>query len=134
MARSFAKRVGCGARWKNRSSSVSSSTLAAAFSHGNVAIPASLDKILRHVVVTPDMHRVHHSLIHLESNHNFGNLFPWWDHLFLTYQAQPRAGHERMDVGIAEIRTVNDARFWKLLVLPFISSRARRSALPHGRT
>ena len=100
------------------------STLAAAFSHGNVAIPASLDKILRGVVVTPDMHRVHHSVVHVESNHNFGNLFPWWDYLFLTYQAQPRAGHERMDVGVAELRTVNEVRLWKLLVLPFRRSES----------
>ena len=94
-------------------------TVAAVFSHGNVATPRELDKILRRIVVTPDMHRVHHSAAHRESNHNFGNLFPLWDHLFSTYQAQPRAGHENMEIGIAEIRTVEDVRLWKLLVLPF---------------
>jgi sterol desaturase/sphingolipid hydroxylase (fatty acid hydroxylase superfamily) len=94
-------------------------SVAAMFNHGNLAIPVSLDRILRLILVTPDMHRVHHSAVHLESNHNFGNLFPWWDHLFLTYQAQPHAGHEAMEIGIAEICTVEEVRLWKLLLLPF---------------
>ena len=72
----------------------------AMFNHGNIRLPQALDRWLRLVVVTPDMHRVHHSVEDDEANSNFGFNLPWWDRLFGTYRAQPRAGHEEMTIGI----------------------------------
>ena len=66
------------------------------FNHGNVRLPERLDRILRWIVVTPEMHRVHHSVVSRETNSNFGFNLPWWDRLFGTYRAQPAAGHEGM--------------------------------------
>lgn len=90
------------------------------FNHGNVAIPARLDRLLRWLVVTPDMHRVHHSVEADETNSNFGFNLPWWDRLFGTYRDQPRAGHEGMIIGI---RTHRDPKLcsWLpgMLALPF---------------
>ncbi len=70
------------------------------FNHGNVRLHALLDRVLRWFVVTPDMHRVHHSMEDDETNSNFGFNMPWWDRLFGTYRAQPRAGHDAMSIGI----------------------------------
>jgi sterol desaturase/sphingolipid hydroxylase (fatty acid hydroxylase superfamily) len=97
------------------------------FNHGNVRLPAWLDRLLRLVVVTPEMHRVHHSVNSQETNSNFGFNLPWWDWLFGTYQAQPSAGHEGMTVGLEQFRDehVADRLHWMLL-LPFI----RRVATP----
>src|SRR5207248_457013 len=67
------------------------------FNHGNVRMPRGLDRALRWIVVTPDMHRVHHSIVSRETNSNFGFNLPWWDFLFGTYRAQPGAGHDRYD-------------------------------------
>ena len=72
----------------------------AMFNHSNVRIPPHLDSLLRLLVVTPDMHRVHHSAADDETNSNFGFNLPWWDRLFGTYRAQPRGGHETMTIGI----------------------------------
>jgi sterol desaturase/sphingolipid hydroxylase (fatty acid hydroxylase superfamily) len=72
----------------------------AMFNHGNIRLPAGLDRVLRWVVVTPDMHRVHHSVEDDETNSNFGFNLPWWDRLFGTYRDQPRAGHVGMTIGI----------------------------------
>jgi sterol desaturase/sphingolipid hydroxylase (fatty acid hydroxylase superfamily) len=83
-------------------------------------MPLWLDRLLRWVVVTPDMHRVHHSILVRETNSNFGFNLPWWDRLFGTYRAQPRAGHEGMTIGIqghADPREV--ARLDGMLMLPF---------------
>ena len=66
----------------------------AMFNHSNVRLPPGLDRLLRWIVVTPDMHRVHHSVEDDEANSNFGFNLPWWDRLFGTYRDQPRAGHE----------------------------------------
>jgi sterol desaturase/sphingolipid hydroxylase (fatty acid hydroxylase superfamily) len=93
--------------------------VASVFNHGNVALRPSADRLLRRLVVTPDMHRVHHSANVAESNSNFTMLLPWWDHLFSTYQRQPLLGHERMELGIAEARTAGDVTLLKLLALPF---------------
>ena len=93
--------------------------IASVFNHGNVALPSAADRLLRKLVVTPDMHRVHHSANVAESNCNFAMLFPWWDHLFSTYQCQPLLGHDLMELGIAEARTPSDVTLLKLLVLPF---------------
>lgn len=76
----------------------------AMFNHSNVRIPSTIDRILRWIVVTPDMHRVHHSVEEDETNSNFGFNLPWWDRLFGTYRAQPRAGHEGMIIGIRGFR------------------------------
>lgn len=74
------------------------------FNHGNVRIPVGIDRVLRWLVVTPDMHRVHHSTEDDETNSNFGFNLPWWDRMFGTYRAQPRAGHEGMTIGIRSFR------------------------------
>lgn len=92
----------------------------AMFNHGNVRLPAALDRVLRWVVVTPDMHRVHHSVEDDESNANFGFNLPWWDRVFGTYRAQPRAGHVAMTIGIHSHRDPEDvARLQGMLMLPF---------------
>jgi sterol desaturase/sphingolipid hydroxylase (fatty acid hydroxylase superfamily) len=72
----------------------------AMFNHGNIRIPAGVDRVLRWFVVTPDMHRVHHSVEDDETNSNFGFNLPWWDRMFGTYRDQPRAGHDAMTIGI----------------------------------
>ena len=64
------------------------------FNHSNITIPGSIDRLLRLLVVTPDMHRVHHSVIIRETNSNYGFNFPWWDRLFGTYKDQPAKGHK----------------------------------------
>ena len=70
------------------------------FNHGNVRLPSRLDRVLRLVVVTPEMHRVHHSIDRRETDSNFGFNLPWWDRLFGTYRAQPALGHAGMTIGI----------------------------------
>ena len=89
------------------------------FNHGNVVLPSTLDRLLRLVVVTPDMHRVHHSVVANETNRNFGFNLPWWDRLFGTYRAQPAAGHERMSIGLAQFRDPRLQWLWHMLALPF---------------
>ena len=89
------------------------------FNHGNVVLPSTLDRLLRLVVVTPDMHRVHHSVVANETNSNFGFNLPWWDRLFGTYRAQPAAGHERMSIGLAQFRDPRLQWLWHMLALPF---------------
>jgi sterol desaturase/sphingolipid hydroxylase (fatty acid hydroxylase superfamily) len=93
----------------------------AMFNHSNVRLPIGLDRVLRLIVVTPDMHRVHHSVEDDEANSNFGFNLPWWDRLFGTYRDQPRAGHENMHIGI---HTYRDPKLvsWLhgMLWLPFI--------------
>jgi sterol desaturase/sphingolipid hydroxylase (fatty acid hydroxylase superfamily) len=71
------------------------------FNHGNVRLPLAADRLLRRLIVTPDMHRVHHSALPRETNSNFGFNLSWWDRLFGTYLAQPAAGHERMTIGVS---------------------------------
>jgi len=90
----------------------------AMFNHGNFRIPARPDRLLRRIVVTPDMHRVHHSVLLQESNRNFGFNLSWWDRLFGTYQAQPSAGHEGMSIGLTGFLDVRYARFWKMILNP----------------
>ncbi len=92
----------------------------AMFNHGNLRLPPSLDRILRWLVVTPDMHRVHHSVADDEANSNFGFNLPWWDRLFGTYRDQPRGGHEAMTIGITTCRDPRIvARLPGMLALPF---------------
>ena len=89
------------------------------FNHGNIRLPAALDRVLRWVVVTPDMHRVHHSDIPAETNSNFGFNLPWWDRLFGTYRAQPILGHEGMTIGLDAFRETADLHLHRMLVQPF---------------
>ena len=90
------------------------------FNHGNVRLPLALDRLLRLAVVTPDMHRVHHSIEDHETNSNFGFNLSLWDRLFGTYKAQPDAGHERMTIGIREHRDEREVdRLPGMLALPF---------------
>jgi sterol desaturase/sphingolipid hydroxylase (fatty acid hydroxylase superfamily) len=90
----------------------------AMFNHSNIRIPAAIDRVLRLVVVTPDMHRVHHSIHPSETNSNFGFNLPWWDCLLGTYRPQPREGHETMTIGIEQFRTTRDLWLDRMLVQP----------------
>jgi sterol desaturase/sphingolipid hydroxylase (fatty acid hydroxylase superfamily) len=90
----------------------------AMFNHSNVRLPTFVDRVLRLIVVTPDMHRVHHSILPEETNSNFGFNLPWWDRLLGTYKAQPRAGHEEMSIGIEQFRTRRDLWLDRMLVQP----------------
>jgi sterol desaturase/sphingolipid hydroxylase (fatty acid hydroxylase superfamily) len=90
------------------------------FNHGNVRLPLSLDRMLRLIVVTPDMHRVHHSIERRETNSNFGFNLPWWDRMFGTYRAQPAAEHETMTIGLDSFRDPAQLRLDRMLVQPFI--------------
>ena len=90
------------------------------FNHANLNIPLGVDRVLRRLVVTPDMHRVHHSVLPAETNSNFGFNLPWWDRLFGTYRAQPEAGHAAMTIGIEQFRGHRDLRLDRMLVQPFV--------------
>jgi sterol desaturase/sphingolipid hydroxylase (fatty acid hydroxylase superfamily) len=95
------------------------------FNHGNVRIPLGLDRALRWLVVTPDMHRVHHSILGPETNSNFGFNLPWWDRLFGTYRAQPAAGHDGMTIGIEQFRDPRELRLDRMLLQPFRDTAGR---------
>jgi sterol desaturase/sphingolipid hydroxylase (fatty acid hydroxylase superfamily) len=88
------------------------------FNHANLRLSLGLDRVLRLVVVTPDMHRVHHSAWGVETNTNFSFTFPWWDHLCRTYRAQPAAGHEAMMVGLTCFRDPKYLRLDTTLLQP----------------
>ena len=90
----------------------------ALFNHANIRLPAGVDKVLRWVVVTPEMHRVHHSVIPAETNSNFGFNVTWWDRLLGTYRAQPEVGHEGMTISIEQFRTRRDLFLDRMLVQP----------------
>lgn len=93
----------------------------AMFNHGNVRIPERLDRILRLFVVTPDMHRVHHSVHAPLANSNFGFNLPWWDYLLGTYVAQPPEGHIKMEIGVEGFRDAKQVdRLPGMLMLPFV--------------
>ena len=103
------------------------------FNHSNVRIPAWLDRGLRWIVVTPDMHRVHHSILAPETNSNFGFNLPWWDRLFGTYRDQPAAGHLGMTIGIEQFREPAEQRLGCMLTQPFRDDDTRY-ALGHRET
>jgi len=90
----------------------------AMFNHSNLRLPLALDRVLRRLVVTPDMHRVHHSTHRHEHNSNYGFNLPWWDHLFRSYTDQPMEGHTGMVIGLQQFREVERQRLWPLLVQP----------------
>ena len=89
------------------------------FNHGNVHIPQSIDRILRLFVVTPDMHRIHHSILQQEANQNFGFNLPWWDYLFNTYLAAPSRGQQHMIFGLSQFRSPACLKLLNMLKLPF---------------
>jgi sterol desaturase/sphingolipid hydroxylase (fatty acid hydroxylase superfamily) len=93
------------------------------FNHSNVALPARLEPLARWIVVTPQMHQVHHSIERTETDSNFGFNLPWWDRLFGTYRAKPAAGEERMTIGLAIFRDTAELRIVRLLTQPFRNER-----------
>jgi sterol desaturase/sphingolipid hydroxylase (fatty acid hydroxylase superfamily) len=90
------------------------------FNHSNIYINSQLDRSLRLWIVTPDMHRVHHSNMALETNSNYGFNLPWWDYLFGTYRSQPQLGHEKMKIGLPKFATNKVAYLHWMLALPWI--------------
>ena len=100
------------------------------FNHGNVRLPARIESMLRRIVVTPDMHRVHHSVVPSETNSNFGFNLSWWDRLFGTYRSEPAAGHDRMTIGLDQFRDPRELRLDRMLIQPF---RGNDGLYPLGR-
>ena len=90
------------------------------FNHSNVEMPRWIDRCLRLIIVTPDMHRVHYSTNRQETNSNFGFNLPWWDYLLGTYRDQPSLGHERMDIGLDQFRDKRAIWLHWMLALPFV--------------
>ena len=90
------------------------------FSHANLALPVAVDRRLRSVLVTPDMHRVHHSADPTETNTNFGFTLSWWDHLFATYRAQPALGHDAMMIGLHGFAGPAVVNLYRLLMKPLV--------------
>lgn len=105
---------------------------AAMFNHGNIRLPIQLDRVLRWAIVTPDMHRVHHSVHWQESNSNFGFNIPWWDRLFGTYWAQPIDGHEHMRIGLNDFPGKRPLWLHWMLWIPFMHADKQYS-LARGR-
>jgi sterol desaturase/sphingolipid hydroxylase (fatty acid hydroxylase superfamily) len=89
------------------------------FNHGNLRLTGRADRLLRLLVVTPEMHRVHHSVLRAETDSNFGFNLPWWDRLFGTYRAEPAAGHLGMTIGLPEFRAPRELRLDRMLLQPF---------------
>jgi len=102
----------------------------ALFNHSNIRIPSKLDRVLRFFVVTPDMHRIHHSVLAGETNRNFGFNLPWWDLLLGTYRHQPADGHEGMVIGLPEFRDAHRLTLPWMLALPFMG-KPGKYALSH---
>jgi sterol desaturase/sphingolipid hydroxylase (fatty acid hydroxylase superfamily) len=99
------------------------------FNHANLRLPPWLDRVLRLMVVSPDMHRVHHSVSGDETNTNFGFTFPCWDHLCGTYRAQPEAGHEAMTVGLTCFRDPKYLRLDRTLLQPLFDGNGSQGSL-----
>jgi len=91
--------------------------------HGNLRIPGAVDRVLRLLIVTPDMHRIHHSQAAGESQSNFSNMFSWWDRVFGTYVHAPAAGHDRIVFGLPEFGERKHATLPWMLVQPFLSAK-----------
>ncbi len=92
---------------------------AAMFTHANLNLPGPVDRLMRAVFVTPDMHRIHHSTASDEMNSNYGNILSVWDRLFRVYRADPRAGHAAMAIGLAECQDARPSHLWWSLASPF---------------
>jgi sterol desaturase/sphingolipid hydroxylase (fatty acid hydroxylase superfamily) len=98
------------------------------FNHSNVSMPRGVDRIVRLLLVTPDMHRVHHSIVRAETDSNFGFNLPWWDRLFGTYRSEPQAGHDGMTVGLPVFRQKDELRLDRMLTQPFRSDGSSPAA------
>jgi sterol desaturase/sphingolipid hydroxylase (fatty acid hydroxylase superfamily) len=96
------------------------------FNHSNVALPPQIERMARWIVVTPQMHQVHHSIAREETDSNFGFNLPWWDRLFGTYRAEPAAGEQGMTIGLPVFRDVAESRIVRLLTQPFRDDGDRR--------
>ena len=104
----------------------------ALFNHGNIHLPASLDRLLRTCIVTPDMHRIHHSIDTREGNSNFAGIFSVWDRMFGTYCKEPAAGQDGMVMGLAEYRDARSVNLHRLLIMPFVNTSPTDTSLPDG--
>jgi len=98
------------------------------FSHANLRLPATVDRLLRAVLVTPDMHRVHHSANPMETNTNFGFTLSWWDRLLGTYRGQPKSGHDAMAIGVEGFAAHAVLSLYRLLIQPLLKEPASRRA------
>lgn len=96
------------------------------FNHGNIRLPLPVDRLVRLLIVTPDMHRVHHSVLVKETNSNYGFSLSIWDRLFRTYTPQPREGHDGMTIGLSRFREFSRLRLLDLLALPFRGYRTEK--------
>jgi sterol desaturase/sphingolipid hydroxylase (fatty acid hydroxylase superfamily) len=108
---------------------------AAIFNHSNIRLSERADRILRWMLVTPDMHRIHHSIYLEETNSNFGFNVPWWDRLFGTYREHPRDGHINMTIGLEYFRNRRAIGLMDLLLQPFLNAEPNENALtgiPHS--
>jgi sterol desaturase/sphingolipid hydroxylase (fatty acid hydroxylase superfamily) len=101
----------------------------AIFTHANIRFPHWLDRSLRWVICTPDMHRIHHSVRQEETDSNYGSFLSIWDRLFSTYTVDPHDDHQKMQLGLVEHRHLSALGFFKLLKLPIIQSRPRRKSV-----
>lgn len=97
------------------------------FNHSNVALPPPLERIARWIVVTPQMHQVHHSIVRAETDSNFGFNLPWWDRMFGTYRAAPAAGEASVVIGLPIFRDRRELRLDRMLTQPFRDERASES-------
>ena len=95
----------------------------ALFNHANLGLPAPVDRALRKFLVTPDMHRIHHSVYRVEMDSNYGNALSLWDYLFRSYTPVPRDGDEAMRIGLEEFREAREQKLWRLLAQPGQSTR-----------
>jgi sterol desaturase/sphingolipid hydroxylase (fatty acid hydroxylase superfamily) len=109
---------------------------AGAYSHANLRLPERLDRLLRTVLVTPNMHCLHHSSWRPETDSNYGTVFAFWDRLFGTYSDAPRAGYEAMRLGLEEVRDARTSSFWWQIRSPALSLSGepapRSDAVPPG--
>ncbi|MEX0960266.1 MAG: sterol desaturase family protein [Burkholderiales bacterium] len=106
----------------------------AVFNHGNVRVPARVESIVRWLVVTPDMHRVHHSKIERETNSNYGFNLSIWDRIFGTYRDQPALGHTRMRIGVSGLEDAKlSVRLGGMLSLPFMHAPKEQKQPGDGR-
>lgn len=105
------------------------------FTHADVALPAAVERWVRRLVVTPSLHRVHHSIARDETDSNFGFSVVWWDRLFGTFRAAPRLPEATMPIGLAELRTPADLGLAALLTQPFaaLTSPPILEEAPHAR-
>lgn len=106
----------------------------AMFNHANIALPRPIDAFLRLAIVTPDMHRIHHSVREEETNSNFGFNIPWWDRLFGTYRGDPKDGQTGLSLGLPIFRDDRAIGLLPLLIQPFVSDEGRSKNAKGGET